>query len=160
MPLRRHLSLERLWTAAHEVPGREKGSAGFPASAAALLIAYAISSLWGRTALIRPSSSARSAPKGSASNSSSEAPGTAEPLRRSLGNEAEVDERNLEARFERGVDEIAMKAERRPNTDRQTVNRRDQPLFELGDFANKPPCRKFARLVQRDREKILCRFRL
>ena len=47
-----------------------------------------------------------------------------------------------------------MKAERRPNADRETINRRDQRLFELGDLADKPPRRKFARLVQRDSEKI------
>ena len=54
----------------------------------------------------------------------------------------------------RGVDEIAMQAERRPDADREAVNRRDQRLFELGHLADEPPCRKFARLVQRDGEKI------
>ena len=47
-----------------------------------------------------------------------------------------------------------MEAERRPDADREPVDRCDQRLFELGHLADEPPCREFARLVQRDGEKI------
>ncbi len=47
-----------------------------------------------------------------------------------------------------------MEAEGGPDADGEAVNRRDQWLFERGDFADEPPGRKFARLVQRDGEKI------
>ena len=110
-------------------------------------------------ALTRPSSSASIGAEGLGEQQEFRRLGAAEALRREqrgagLRNEAKIDERHLETRGRRSVDEIAMKAERRPDADRQAVDRRDQRLFELGDLADEPPRRKVARLVQRDGEKI------
>ena len=77
-----------------------------------------------------------------------------EERRSGLRHEAKVDERHLEARLGRGVDEIAVKEKRRSDADREAVDRRDQRLFELGELADEPRRRKVARRARRDGEKI------
>ncbi len=94
--------------------------------------------------------------------------GPAEALRRKqrgsgLGNEAEIDERHVEPRGRRRIDEVAMEAQRRPDADRQAVDGGDQRLFEVGEPADEPrggkSRRGHARRPRRPRESRRCRCR-
>ena len=48
-----------------------------------------------------------------------------------------------------------MEAQRRPDADRQPIDRGDQRLLELGELLHEPPGGKLARLVHGDGEKVI-----
>ena len=124
-----------LWSPRSRRRVASSASRGLAASACALASAWARSASGSTIALTRPSSRAASASNGSASSRNSAARGGAEALRREqrrarLGHEAEVDERHWKARARRGVDEVAVEAQRRADADRRPFDRGDERLVE------------------------------
>ena len=75
-----------------------------------------------------------------------------------LRHQAKIDERHGEARARRGVDQVAMEAQRRPDADRRALDRRDRAAFRIRERGDEPPpgkseARRPAAPV-RDREKV------